>query len=48
VAGFASEDSDSLPGFIHDTFSANAHPLFSAGPVFAELAKPNLREHGLR
>ncbi len=35
-----------LPGYIHDTFSA-AHPLFVGGPVFAELGK-ELGDHGLR
>jgi phytoene dehydrogenase-like protein len=35
-----------LPGFVHDTFSA-CHPLFVRGPVFAELGT-ELAEHGLR
>src|SRR5258706_6858767 len=34
-----------LPGFRHDTYSS-AHPLFTGGPAYAELA-PDLTPHGL-
>jgi phytoene dehydrogenase-like protein len=44
--GWVRSEQLTLPGFIHDTFSA-LHPLFVGGPVFAELGA-ELGEHGLR
>ena len=44
--GWVRSEELTLPGFVHDTFSA-LHPIFVGGPVFAELG-PELAEHGLR
>ncbi|MCE7003433.1 NAD(P)/FAD-dependent oxidoreductase [Kibdelosporangium philippinense] len=44
--GFVRSEELTLPGFVHDTFSA-LHPFFAGGPVFAELG-PDLSRHGLR
>jgi phytoene dehydrogenase-like protein len=44
--GWVRSEELTLPGFVHDTFSA-CHPLFVGGPVFAELGT-ELAEHGLR
>jgi phytoene dehydrogenase-like protein len=44
--GWVHSEELTLPGFVHDTFSAG-HPLFVAGPVFAELGS-ELGEYGLR
>jgi phytoene dehydrogenase-like protein len=43
--GWVRSEELTLPGFVHDTFSA-LHPIFVGGPVFAELG-PELAEHGL-
>jgi len=43
--GFIRSEELTLPGFVHDTFSA-LHPIFVSGPVFAELG-PELARHGL-
>src|ERR1700754_4260132 len=43
--GFVRSEELTLPGFIHDTFSA-LHPIFVSGPVFAELGT-ELASHGL-
>jgi phytoene dehydrogenase-like protein len=44
--GWVRSEELTLPGFVHDTFSA-LHPIFVGGPVFAELGS-ELAEHGLR
>jgi phytoene dehydrogenase-like protein len=44
--GWVRSEELTLPGFVHDTFSA-MHPSFVFGPVLAELG-PELAEHGLR
>jgi phytoene dehydrogenase-like protein len=44
--GWVHSEELTLPGFVHDTFSAG-HPLFVAGPAFAELT-PELGQYGLR
>ena len=44
--GWVRSEELTLPGFVHDTFSA-LHPIFVGGPVFAELGT-ELAEHGLR
>ncbi|MCC6556767.1 MAG: NAD(P)/FAD-dependent oxidoreductase [Polyangiaceae bacterium] len=44
--GFVRTDALTLPGFLHDTYSS-AHPLFTSGPAYAELAA-DLGERGLR
>jgi phytoene dehydrogenase-like protein len=44
--GWVRSEELTLPGFVHDTFSA-LHPIFVAGPAFAELGT-ELAEHGLR
>jgi len=43
--GFVRSEELTLPGFVHDTFSA-LHPIFVGGPVFAELGT-ELAGHGL-
>src|SRR5262249_20339403 len=43
--GWVQSEQLTLPGFVHDTFSA-LHPLFVGGPVFAELGA-ELGRHGL-
>lgn len=43
--GLVRSEELTLPGFLHDTYSA-AHPLLAAGPVLAELG-PELAEFGL-
>lgn len=44
--GWVRSEELTLPGFVHDTFSA-LHPFFVGGPVFDELGA-ELGEHGLR
>jgi phytoene dehydrogenase-like protein len=44
--GWVRSEELTLPGFVHDTFSA-MHPSFVFGPVHAELG-PELAEHGLK
>ena len=44
--GWVRSEELTLPGFIHDAYSA-LHPSFVYGPAFAELG-PELAEHGLR
>ena len=44
--GWVRSEELTLPGFVHDTFSA-MHPSYVFGPVHAELG-PDLAEHGLR
>src|SRR5262249_758520 len=43
--GFVGSEELTLPGFVHDSFSA-LHPIFVGGPVFAELGT-ELAAHGL-
>lgn len=44
--GLVRTEESTLPGFLHDTFSA-LHPIFVSGPVYAELGE-ELSELGLR
>ncbi|CAM3972654.1 NAD(P)/FAD-dependent oxidoreductase [Kibdelosporangium persicum] len=44
--GFVRSEELTLPGFVHDKFSA-VHPVFVGGPVFADL-REDLTRHGLR
>ena len=44
--GWVRSEELTLPGFVHDTYSA-LHPSFVFGPAFAELG-PELAGHGLR
>ncbi|GGQ26599.1 phytoene dehydrogenase-like protein [Actinomadura coerulea] len=45
LGGFIATDERTLPGYLHDTFSA-WHPLFVSGPGYARLGE-ELHRHGL-
>ncbi|MFI2212499.1 phytoene desaturase family protein [Streptomyces sp. NPDC020141] len=45
IGGFIAAEERTLPGYLHDTYSA-WHPLFVSGPAHAALGE-QLRQHGL-